>query len=554
MMKFVVIWLCICGLGVSTALAQPRNVERTLFDFAAPGAEREWQTVNDGVMGGRSSGRFKITNEGTLEFSGTLSLENNGGFASVRSRLKPIGLNAGDTLVIRARGDGREYTFNLYVPSRTVAFSYRTTFRTEKDQWVEVELPLDRFEATSFGRVVSGQPLVPGNVQGVGVLLGDKRPGAFRLELGSIRVRSQAPEDEAQEVAPTTDGSWSAISQFFEPPPDLQADLGNYRSPLLFADGREVRTPDDWQLRRDEILQSWHTLMGAWPESNPQPAVQYLETTRREDLTQHKVRIEVAPEVSTGDAYLLVPDGDGPFPAVLVVYYDAATGAGLDKELRDFGYQLAKRGFVTLSIGTPSRTQYPSDQDVRLQPLSFLAFAATQCGNAVASLPQVDPRRIGIVGHSYGGKWAMFASCLSDRFACAAWSDGGVVFDERRGNVNYWEPWYLGFDPQRQRKPGIPSEENPRTGAYRQMVEAGHDLHELHALMAPRPFLVSGGSEDPPERWRALNHSIAVNRLLGYENRVGMTNRSGHTPTAESNEQVYQFFDHFLKRRADESK
>jgi len=72
--------------------------------------------------------------------------------------------------------------------------------------------------------------------------------------------------------------------------------------------------------------------------------------------------------------------------------------------------------------------------------------------------------------------------------------------------------------------------------------------------MAPRPFLVSGGSEDPPERWRALNHSIAVNRLLGYENRVGMTNRSGHTPTAESNEQVYQFFDHFLKRRADESK
>jgi hypothetical protein len=79
-------------------------------------------------------------------------------------------------------------------------------------------------------------------------------------------------------------------------------------------------------------------------------------------------------------------------------------------------------------------------------------------------------------------------------------------------------------------------------------------LHELHALMAPRPFLVSGGSEDPPERWRALNHSIAVNRLLGYENRVAMTNRPGHTPTAESNEQIYQFFAHFLKRRADESK
>ena len=47
------------------------------------------------------------------------------------------------------------------------------------------------------------------------------------------------------------------------------------------------------------------------------------------------------------------------------------------------------------------------------------------------------------------------------------------------------------------------------------MIEDGRDLHELHALMAPRPFLVSGGSEDPPERWKALNHAVAVNKLLG---------------------------------------
>jgi hypothetical protein len=66
--------------------------------------------------------------------------------------------------------------------------------------------------------------------------------------------------------------------------------------------------------------------------------------------------------------------------------------------------------------------------------------------------------------------------------------------------------------------------------------------------MAPRPFLVSGGSEDPPERWKALNHTIAVNTLLGYSNRVAMTSRKGHTPTLESNEQIYLFFEHFLKR------
>jgi hypothetical protein len=79
------------------------------------------------------------------------------------------------------------------------------------------------------------------------------------------------------------------------------------------------------------------------------------------------------------------------------------------------------------------------------------------------------------------------------------------------------------------------------------LIEAGHDLHELHALMAPRPFLVSGGSEDPPERWQALNHSIAVNRFLGHENRVAMTHRPGHSPTPESNEQMSLFLEYFLK-------
>jgi len=153
------------------------------------------------------------------------------------------------------------------------------------------------------------------------------------------------------------------------------------------------------------------------------------------------------------------------------------------------------------------------------------------------------------VGHSFGGKWALFASCLYEKFACGVWSDPGIVFDEKRGNVNYWEPWYLGWEPQRQRKPGVPTETNPRTGPYKQLFEAGHDLHELHALMAPRPFLVSGGAEDRPERWKALNHSIAVNRLLGRENRVAMTNCPAHSPTEESNEQIYLFFEYFLKYR-----
>jgi hypothetical protein len=339
------------------------------------------------------------------------------------------------------------------------------------------------------------------------------------------------------------------LAPFFRPPAEFAADLGTYRSPLTFADGTPVRTPADWAKRRAEILKTWHGLMGEWPPLIDHPKVEYLAKERRENFTQHQVRIETAPGRAVEDAYLLVPDGDGPFPAVLVVYYEAKTGIGRGKSpLRDFAYQLAKRGFVALSLGGDPNTYYPTKEKCRIQPLSFHAYEAANCCTALGRLPKVDPKRVGVVGHSYGGKWAMFASCLHEPFACGVWCDGGIVFDEKRPNVNYWEPWYVGFEPgQPPRKPGVPSAANPRTGPYKAMIETGRDLHELHALMAPRPFLVSGGSEDPPSRWKALNHAVAVNKLLGYENRVAMTNRKTHAPTEESNGQIYQFFESVLK-------
>ena len=116
--------------------------------------------------------------------------------------------------------------------------------------------------------------------------------------------------------------------------------------------------------------------------------------------------------------------------------------------------------------------------------------------------------------------------------------------------MNYWEPWYLGFDGERSRRPGPVTADNPRTGPYARMMAEGRDLHELHALIAPRPFFVSGGAEDPPERWVALNHLIAVNRLLGVTGRVGMSNRATHDPTPESNAQIVAFFVHTLGRAA----
>jgi hypothetical protein len=364
----------------------------------------------------------------------------------------------------------------------------------------------------------------------------------------TLSADGEVPDAQpADQSGPATPAS-RKLAPFFRPPVDLAGDLGKYRSPLKFADGRPVRNAEDWRKRRQEIVKTWHEVMGPWPAPIEKPKVEYLEKERRDHLTQHHVRLEVAPGLRTDDAYLLVPDGKGPFPAVLVVFYDAKTGIGRSKTERcDFALQLAKRGFVTLSLGSAPASFYPNKDKAQLQPLSFHAYVAANCRIALANLPQVDAKRIGVMGHSYGGKWAMFAACLDDTFACGVWSDPGIVFDEKRSNVNYWEPWYLGYEPGRERKPGIPTEKNPRTGAYKKLVEAGHDLHELQALMAPRPFLVSGGSEDRPERWKALNHVIAVNDLLGRKDRVAMTNREGHRPTEESNELIYLFFEHALK-------
>ena len=342
------------------------------------------------------------------------------------------------------------------------------------------------------------------------------------------------------------------LAPYFTPPAGAAEPDPALRSPLQFADGSIAKTPADWARRREEIRHRWMEIMGAWPALLDKPKLTVLDKTPRDNFTQCRIEVEIAAGQMT-KGYLLIPNGAAKAAAVFVPFYEPETSIGAKGVMRDFAYQLARRGFVTLAIGSPggdARQPEVAIGSLPLQPLSYLAYVSANCAGALASLPEVDPARIGVVGHSYGGKWAMFAACLSERFACGVWSDPGIVFDEKRSNVNYWEKWYLGAQPGAPRKPGLVDANIPRTGAYQTLVEQGMNLHELQALMAPRPFLVSGGAEDGPARWPALNHVIAVNRLLGYEQRVGMSNRPNHEPTPESNELIYRFFEHFLQSQS----
>jgi len=161
--------------------------QSTPDDSTNKSTQVKWRSVNDNVMGGLSEGRAKINNDKNLEFYGKLSLENNGGFASIRTIPTQLNLKKDDTIVIRVKGDGRSYFLNLYIPSKQIAFSYRSPFQTKKDQWLEIQLPIKDFYATSFGRKVNVN-LDINAVNSIGLLLSDKKSGEFNLKVDWIKV------------------------------------------------------------------------------------------------------------------------------------------------------------------------------------------------------------------------------------------------------------------------------------------------------------------------------------------------------------------------------
>ena len=169
-----------------------KDNQRLIFNFNAPESGKTWVSVNDNVMGGVSEGKFKITQDKTLLFYGNLSLENNGGFASIRCLPAQLGLKKNDSIYFQVKGDGREFTMNLYTNKRLTAFSYRQSFKTKNNEWVEISLPLEKFIATSFGQVIpKAEPINPSEIESLGFMIGDKKPGAFQIEFKNITAKSK---------------------------------------------------------------------------------------------------------------------------------------------------------------------------------------------------------------------------------------------------------------------------------------------------------------------------------------------------------------------------
>jgi hypothetical protein len=172
----------------TVAMEKPVNEARHLIDFS--NAERnDWYMVNDGVMGGISRSEFALTENGTGLFAGRLSLEFNGGFASMRTVLRDGDLSGHSGIEIRVRGDGRSYQLRLRPSSRYDGVAYRVVFATRADQWVTVVIPFQDFQPTFRGRILRDvPPLDTAGIAQLGFMLADKTPGPFALEIKFVRT------------------------------------------------------------------------------------------------------------------------------------------------------------------------------------------------------------------------------------------------------------------------------------------------------------------------------------------------------------------------------
>ncbi|WP_444984611.1 CIA30 family protein [Halomonas mongoliensis] len=154
-----------------------------LIDFQDPGEANRWRAINDNVMGGVSRGGLTVE-DGTGVFSGETSLENNGGFASVRRDPEAFDLARQAGMALRVRGDGRTYQLRLYTDQLPRGAAYRAEFQPTADQWQRIELSWQDFKPMFRGRLLEGiPPIDPAGIRQVGLMIVDRQAGPFRLEL-----------------------------------------------------------------------------------------------------------------------------------------------------------------------------------------------------------------------------------------------------------------------------------------------------------------------------------------------------------------------------------
>jgi monofunctional biosynthetic peptidoglycan transglycosylase len=162
--------------------------EMTTLDFTVTENKIVWEVINDSIMGGSSQSQPEYIDNVGLCFSGNVSLENNGGFASIRSDDVSFDLSQYAGMKLRLRGDGKTYKFSLRTDLFFDGVSYQAEFNTEKDSWQEINLPFDAFIPTHHGlKLTTVAPMDISAIRSLGLFIAGKQEGTFKLEIAWIR-------------------------------------------------------------------------------------------------------------------------------------------------------------------------------------------------------------------------------------------------------------------------------------------------------------------------------------------------------------------------------
>lgn len=163
------------------------TAENTILDFKIQ-TPREWEAVDDRIMGGSSQSHPEYIDNVGLHFSGRVSLDNHGGFASIRSTSGNYDLTQYSGLKLRLRGDGKSYKLSLRTDLFFDGVSYQSTFSTTKDSWQEITLPFAAFTPTHHGvKLSTVAPMDTGNIKSFGLFIADGQEGSFQLDIACIK-------------------------------------------------------------------------------------------------------------------------------------------------------------------------------------------------------------------------------------------------------------------------------------------------------------------------------------------------------------------------------
>ena len=327
------------------------------------------------------------------------------------------------------------------------------------------------------------------------------------------------------------------------------------RDPLGFVDAGQVQTissPDQWPGRRKEILRGMEKVMGAFPSEGHRtpPSVKRLGASEKVSRhTRQKISFEPSPGTVV-KAWLLIPQppADRPLarcPAALCLHQtipmgkDEPVGLGQSVSKRQ-AYDLADRGFVCLAPDYPSFGEYPCDfKDPAWQSGSMLAiWSNSRAIDVLCSLPEVDPERIGAIGHSLGGHNTLFTSVFDARIKVAVTSCGFTAFPRyMNGDLTGWTS----------------SRYMPRiTSAFaKDPARMPFDFPEVLAAIAPRAIFVSAPTKDDNFDLQGVRDSVAaampVFRLLGAADKLQLrTPEGGHDFPESTRLEAYEFMAKWL--------